>query len=199
MAAAPPLSSPTCPSDRMACVVLHSCRRTTAPARLVTAAHWREPASYVGRWTQMLFPNVSVLPSAGVEDPFVWVDGRSAFHAVFHSQIENDDQRLCGGHAFSEDGERWTFGGTAWSNRVPLLDGGGGDPRLYRFSRRERPHLVFDAEGTIVSLTTGVQFGPHSPTSVPGEDGCYTLIQPVRRATGAWHPRQRSPFNQTWN
>ena len=56
---------------------------------------------------------------------------------------------------------------------------------LYRFSRRERPHLLFDAGGAIVALTTGVQFGAHAPTSFAGEDACYTLLQPVRRAAAA--------------
>ena len=151
-------------------------------AHLVTADDWRNPDSYVGRWSEMLFPNVTRLPNAGVEDPYVWHDAkRGVFHAVFHSQIEDDDERLCGGHAFSEDGVQWTFGGTAWSNRVSLIDAATRAPFEYSFSRRERPHLVFDAHGTIVALTTGVQFGDHSPTYRKGEDACYTLLQPVRR------------------
>ena len=76
---------------------------------------------------------------AGLEDPFLYRDRRGIFHAVFHNQIEDDDQRLCGGHAFSEDGKKWTFTGTAWSNRVPFDDG-----THYAFSRRERspPHYL---------------------------------------------------------
>ena len=152
-------------------------------AHLVTARDWRDADSYVGRWDTMLFPNTTLLPYAGVEDPFVWADPDRAgvVHAVFHNQIEADDERLCGAHAWSDDGgANWTFGGTAWSNRVPFV-GDDGD-ELYRFSRRERPHLVFDARGAIVALVTGVQFGAHAPTSVDGEDACYTLLQPVRRA-----------------
>ena len=63
---------------------------------------------------------------------------------------------------------------------MPFLGDDGEE--LYRFSRRERPHLVFDSRGAIVALVTGVQFGAHAPTSVDGEDACYTLLQPVRRA-----------------
>ena len=105
-------------------------------------------------------------------------------HAVFHSQIEGDDERLCGGHAYSQDGVSWTFTGTSWSNRV-MLRPAGGAPYLYLFSRRERPHLVFGKEGAIEALTTGVQFGAHAPTSVGGEDACFTLLQPVRRRASA--------------
>ena len=149
-------------------------------AHLVTARSWRDPASYVGRWEQMLFPNTTILPYAGVEDPYVWRDARGVYHAIFHSQIEDDDERLCGGHAFSEDGVAWTFGGTAFSNLVRIAAAPHDAPYEYRFSRRERPHLLFDAHGAIQALTTGVQFGRHSPTSVAGEDACYTLLQPVR-------------------
>ena len=152
---------------------------TGISAHLVTASDWRDPASYVGRWKEMLFPNTTIVPDAGVEDPFVWCDAATGvFHAVFHSQIEADDERLCGGHAFSEDGEVWTFTGTAWSNLVPLSDAKGALFQ-YRFSRRERPHIMFDARGRIVVLTTGVQFGQHSPTAIAGEDACYTMLQPV--------------------
>ena len=67
-------------------------------AHLVTATDWRDPTSYVGRWDEVLFPNTTVLPYAGVEDPYVWVDRKGIYHAIFHSQIEDDDERLCGGH-----------------------------------------------------------------------------------------------------
>jgi hypothetical protein len=44
---------------------------------LVTAAHWRDPATYVGRWGQSLFDLRSV-PYAGLEDPFVSTDRNHA-------------------------------------------------------------------------------------------------------------------------
>ena len=126
----------------------------------------------------MLFPNTTVLPADGVEDPFVYVDEDGVFHAVFHNQIENDDERLSGGHAFSVDGIAWTFTGTSWSNKVAFADGSG----AYTFSRRERPHLVFgDAAHPhrITALTTGVQYGAGSPVYAKGQDACFTLLQPV--------------------
>ena len=148
---------------------------------LVLAADWRDAGSYVGRWDRLLFPNTTRVPNAGLEDPFVYVDRRGVFHAVFHNQIEADDERLCGGHAYSEDGLRWTFSGTAWSNEVALVSPAGAAYN-YSFSRRERPHLVFgdphDAH-RITALTTGVQFGSKAPVSVKGEDACYTLLQEV--------------------
>ena len=153
---------------------------TLVVAHLVEASDWREPESYVGAWDEMLFPDTRLLPYAGVEDPFVYADARGSLHAVFHSQIQDNDERLCGAHAWSIDGKNWTFGGTAWSNRVPFVAAGGVE--LYRFSRRERPHFVFDADGSIVALTTGVRYGAHSPAQPDGEDACYTLLQPVRTA-----------------
>ena len=158
-------------------------------AHLVTASDWRDPDTYIGRWEDMLFPNTTIMPDAGVEDPSVYVDASGVFHAVFHNQIEADDERLCGGHAYSVDGLDWVFTGTSWSNEVHFMAPGGADfggpsayNYTYRFSRMERPHLVFgDAKRPfqITGLTTGVQYGEASPISVPGQDACYTLFQPV--------------------
>lgn len=148
-------------------------------AHYVRATRWSDPSSYVGEWDRMLFPDTHVLNAAGVEDPFVYLDENGVFHAVFHNQIQSDDERLCGGHAFSTDGlaTSWTFTGTAWSSVVSFDRNAS-----YAFSRRERPHLVFgDATSPfkITALTTGVQYGEGSPMAVDGEDACYTSIQPV--------------------
>jgi hypothetical protein len=138
---------------------------------LVTATDWRNASSYTGRWRTMLFPNTTVVPDAGLEDPMLYTDARGVYHAVFHNQIEQDDEKLCGGHAFSVDGLQWTFTGTAWGSTVQFAaqgavgsdgqqkggnhsgasdgvwesnSGMGGRPAYsYSFSRRERPHLVF--------------------------------------------------------
>ena len=64
---------------------------------LVTAAHWKDPNSYSGQWQTRLFPENSV-DFAGLEDPFIYMGEGGVFHEVFHNQIEEDDQRLCGGH-----------------------------------------------------------------------------------------------------
>ena len=111
--------------------------------------------------------------------------------------------------AYSEDGTRWTFGGTAFSNRVRFFAEGhdageeGAKPQsvsaaatsyTYRFSRRERPHLVFGdaaAPTRITALTTGVQFGEGSPTYAPGQDACFTLLQPVNQRDTTTREPQR--------
>ena len=140
-------------------------------AHLVTASNWRDPASYKMH-EEMLFENTTLVDASGVEDPFVYVDKSGIFHAIFHSQIESDDERLCGGHAYSADGNSWHFTGTSWSNRVTFEDGS-----TYAFSRRERPHFVF-RDNTIVALTTSVQ--TPGPVSLDGQDASYTLLQKVR-------------------
>ena len=68
----------------------------------VTAADWRDPTSYIGHWNTTLFPDAAW----GPEDPMVYVDKHGVYHSVFHNQLANDDQRLCGGHAVSR-GHDW--------------------------------------------------------------------------------------------
>merc|ERR1712146_752833 len=102
------------------------------------------------------------------------------FHAVFHNQIEADDEKLCGGHAYSVDGITWTFTGTSWGNRVEFAQGS--ELGVYEFSRRERPHMVFGDPldpFKITGMTSGVQYGEGSPVYRVGQDACYTLFQPV--------------------
>ena len=142
---------------------------------LVTATHWRDAASYTGRWKEPLFDLKSV-PDAGLEDPFVYMGRGGVFHAVFHNQIQQDDERLAGGHAWSEDGIEWVFSGTSWNNTVAFVDGGS-----FTFSRMERPHLIFgnpSAPYDPTHLTTGVQFG----SGELGSDACMTLLQPTAAA-----------------
>lgn len=161
---------------------------------LMTAGDWRDPSSYVGKWHERFFPNTTVVDFMGVEDPHVYMDRRGVFHAVFHSQLEADDQRLCGGHAYSTDGYNWTFTGTSWNNTVTYVDEAG-ELSSYSFSRRERPHVVFGnplEPFKITHLSTGVQFGEGSPISLPNQDACYTLMQPVRGF------ESRESHRETW-
>jgi hypothetical protein len=87
---------------------------------LVTATDWQRPETYTARFdgahvtaasdASALFPpdpsrNVTQF---GLEDQFVYRDAAGRFHALFHQQIEYDDERICGGHAFSADGISWT-------------------------------------------------------------------------------------------
>ena len=115
-------------------------------------------------------PQGPPMPDANVEDPFIYRDQRGVFHAVVHAMDVADDQRFCGGHAFSEDGANWTYTGFAWSNAANFSDGS-----WQTFSRRERPHLLFAADGvTPIALSTGVEYG--------GGDAVFTLVQPVATA-----------------
>jgi len=120
------------------------------------------------------------LPDSNVEDPQVYVDRRGMFHAVMHSM--DVDQRFCGGHAFSEDGAAWTYTGFAYSNNASYSDGS-----FQVFVRRERPHLLFGADGvTPVALSNGVQYAPPPGVTctIGGSpsvcDPIFTLVQPVR-------------------
>ena len=127
----------------------------------------------------------TALPDADVEDPYVYKDARGTFHSLFHAMDVGDDQAFCGGHAFSADGGvTWVYTGLAFSNAANFTDGS-----LQVFSRRERPHFLFAADGvTIIALSSGVQFAapPGVACSVNGSaapcDPVFTLVQPVRQA-----------------
>eukprot|EP00937_MAST-01D_sp_MAST-1D-sp2_P007874 g7874.t1 len=144
---------------------------------LVTASDWKDPASYITHEAD-LFPGVGY---RGLEDMHVYFDARGGVHSLFH-HMDNatcpnvDDLPACGGHAFSADGTSWTYGGVAFGREVEFTDGGS-----FAFERRERPHFIFDADGTTpVALTSGVQYGdiPFAPL---GQEGAtYTLLQPVQ-------------------
>ena len=112
------------------------------------------------------------------------------FHAVFHHMYGFDTTDhwwldASGGHAFSRDGKTWIYGGVAWGPSASREQGdivafkGGGS---FRFTRRERPHLVFREDGTISHLATAAQYGLGKN---PGEaanngDASFTLVQPVQ-------------------
>lgn len=108
------------------------------------------------------------LPDCGdTEDPYVWQDLNGRYHAVLHNMSPRDPA-FCGIHAFSEDGAQWACGGLAYSNNVSFTDG-----TSEVFPRRERPHLLFDGEGTIIALSNGVEYPGHYG------DGIFTLVQPT--------------------
>jgi hypothetical protein len=112
------------------------------------------------------------LPDADVEDPFVYFDARGHAHALYHSMEAGDDPRYSGGHAFSADGVSWTYSGLAFGGVVAFTDN-----TTFAFSRRERPHVLFAADGTTpVALSSGVQYG-----GLYG-DAVFTLVQPIAQA-----------------
>lgn len=146
---------------------------------LVTADHWTAVDSYVVD-DEPLFPSAGPhrIADSGLEDPALYLDASGRPHALFHAQLEGDDMSICGGHAFTADESGrtgWTYSGTAYANTVLFEDGG-----TYTYTRRERPHAVFGdaADPTrITHLSAGVQYGAIG--GGPGQDGCYTLVQPV--------------------
>ena len=99
-----------------------------------------------------------------------------------------------GGHAFSRDGWSWTYTGVAWGNAtaryntpqgqgaiVPFTDG-----TSTRFTRLERPHLVFKTNalrGDPIYLTNSAQYGngTNPGAGANNDDACYTLVRPVQQ------------------
>ena len=116
-------------------------------------------------------PEGPQLPDNGnVEDPFVWLDAKGRAHALFHNMEPSTGAvAYCGVHAFSEGGEAWVSGGWAFGGTVEFTDG-----TDFTFSRRERPHLLFGGDGSLIALSSGVQYGGGGQG-----DGTFTLVQPI--------------------
>jgi hypothetical protein len=129
-------------------------------------------ASYAGPYTRLnnhmpIFRNPN-------EDPFLWRDKRGNFHLLLHS-LEPDggfgEGPKVGRHAYSRsiDGP-WIFNNEtlAFSTLVEFDDGTSVD-----FFRRERPQVLFSADGEMrpLVLTTGVQ--------ERGRKGSYSVMVPI--------------------
>ena len=111
--------------------------------------------------------------SPDVEDPFIWRDGSGFFHCLFHKFT--DEHPNCGGHAFSRDGFKWTLhNDAAYTTAVATSDG-----KNTSFFRRERPHLLFAADGTtpLMLFTSLTNWGS---TTIPG-DKAFTFGQAIRK------------------
>ena len=144
------------------------------------------------RRTATLFPD---LPAPGWEDGFAWRRKDGTFHAVFHGMTRQNLTWACksgrsfpsairvlpcpepnfepspwvGRHAWSRDGIVWSYSPyAAWGSAVEYEDGS-----TRSFARRERPHLILDADGNPLTLLSGVQ--PGGATA----DYSYTLAQPT--------------------
>eukprot|EP01083_Nonionella_stella_P170294 579227_1 len=134
--------------------------KTGSQIHLVTSMDWKDGSKYLIS-ELLLFPQ---LISGYTEDPFVYVDCNGHYHAIFHN-MSPGGQALCGGHAYSANGIDWIYAGSSYGNHVEFTNGAN-----FTFSRRERPHLIFDEDGcTPIALTNGAQYG--------GEyhDATYTL------------------------
>ena len=124
---------------------------------IARASDWRNISTYVRESNEVVSTD---LGNAGTEDPFLYLDEDGNYHALFHHMYGEDSAHhwwlnTCGGHAFSRDGQTWQYGGVAWGNAehpqentVPFTSG-----YNVPLTRRERPHLVFDAKGAPALLT----------------------------------------------
>ena len=77
----------------------------------------------------------------------------------------------CTAHAFSADGARWTYTGTAADATARYLDG-----TSETYGHCERPHMLFAEDGvTPVALTNGVKI-----QGLSNDDQSFTLLRPLR-------------------
>ena len=115
--------------------------------------HWMSASNYsdAGTYTYTTQLSSDLYNLGGpTEDPFLYKDPRSVYHALFHNMYGCFP---CGGHAFSKDGLTWTYtGGDAYGDMLNFT----GASVLTRINRRERPHILFDKDGEISYLSTGV-------------------------------------------
>lgn len=79
------------------------------------------------------------------EDPFIWVDKRSNWHALYHFMSGGGP----GGHAYSRDGRVWSNISGAYSKQRPI-----GDNATVAYGA-ERPKLLFDESGVPTHLYNG--------------------------------------------
>jgi len=162
--------------------------KTGSRVFLAGAADWSNVSTYVQFHDEVISTD---LGTAGTEDPFVYLDEAGGYHAIFHHMYGEDTQRrwwldTCGGHAFSRDGRTWQYGGVAWGdaehphlNIVRFTDS-----TNFSFTRRERPHFVFDGRGAPALLTSAAQYGSGKNPGPKGDNGdaSFTMVQPIRQA-----------------
>jgi hypothetical protein len=109
-----------------------------------------------GPWEYVL--NIPSGRTPGIfEDGFLYQDGRGNWHQFFHTYTMTCDTPRCdptaiSGHSFSADGLRWYSSCVQpYFNTANVTDGS-----TVRMSTRERPKLIFGADGEPVALSNGV-------------------------------------------
>jgi hypothetical protein len=145
-------------------MLTRSRRRAHAPP----PARPQDPSSYTFAHSDLLFAD-NKLPNPGaVEDMFLWVDSRGHYHAVFHQMFACE---TCTGHAYSVEGTKWHWTGTAANATAFYADGSS-----ETYGHSERPHVLFDESNTkIVALTNGVKI-----QGLSNDDQSFTLLRPTR-------------------
>ena len=137
---------------------------------LASAPTWKGPYKFE---TKNLFPQFT---HTHIEDAHMWVqqsvNGTRSWHAIFHSDVTGKCGGAGGGHAWSENGEEWTFSKyNAYCNDVELTNG-----TTVFLRQRERPHLMVDERGQPTLLTNGAGWKGDC-------DRTFTFAQPVATAT----------------
>eukprot|EP00911_Craspedida_sp_UC1_P000698 UC1_evm4s531 len=131
---------------------------------IITADSWRGPYTLRGL--------IGPAPYT-IEDAFLWRDSQHTnfFHALFHGGKQGGGFVNAGAHAFSEDGISWTFGTRepAYTTTVTTSDG-----QEHEYTRRERPHLLFNDSGYPTHLSTSLWTGP--------KDHAVTFVQAINLA-----------------
>ena len=142
---------------------------------IATAPSWRGP--YTIAASKFGGPiSAADYPWEENEDPFLWRNARGEWHALFHANTWGDSRNQifpvaghAGRHAFSADGERWSFSRTpAFNGTVQWSNGSS-----IKAARRERPFLIFDDETHAPThLFTGVQV-------YADDDATFNLVQEI--------------------
>jgi len=116
--------------------------------------------------------------AAGTEDPFLWVDARGNYHAMYHHLGGG----FLGRHAWSADGYTWSDTVPCYNNSFTLTDGtvlepgangGAQRPALLQDPTTLQPTHLFLAGATCSSST--------HPTCLPGP---YTMVVPLKFSSG---------------
>lgn len=125
------------------------------------------------------------------EDPFVWTDADGTYHQLCNSKDCPPRGKtpppphypyLCNGygmHAYSPDGVSWTWSTTpAYDKTVELADG-----TTWDLGRRERPHILFDTDGTPTHLYCAVTGA--LPGAMRKTDRSNNFVQALHTGKGA--------------
>lgn len=164
-----------------------------------TASNWKDPKTYRDTGQAPAWINMTFWEG---EDPFVYRDAKGRWHMISHNGERGAGGTAaqpagdCGRHWYSATGAAGSWNAAVVRDNALLNEsalGGCAFPRvnvtfsdgsLRSFYRRERPHLIFGADGvTPVALLTAVidsSIGPGMPGyQGPQRDASYTLVQPI--------------------
>lgn len=145
---------------------------------LLTASNWKDPATYFPHSERQIFKGIKPF---GAEDPDLWTQkdaasGKTIVKAILHDEQGASRETAIGRFAFSDDsGVTWTYAQQdAYNGSVSWTDGS--NTQLWR---RERPHMVVDANGAPLAISNGVQECGDSGPCPTTNDRSWTLVQPI--------------------